>query len=82
MEGETLRYQKPKIERAERVCKLCSSDEVGDEWHYLVKCGNQNISNIRKNFMEQIVKIQPQLRDFKTHTLMHYCVRNVNNVSR
>ena len=47
---------------------------MGDEWHYLVKCGNQNISNIRTTFVEQIVTIQPQLKDFETHTLMHYCV--------
>ena len=71
---EVLRYQKPKIERSERVCKLCHRGEVGDEWHYLVKCGNQNISNIRTTFVEQIVTIQPQLKDFETHTLMHYCV--------
>ena len=72
---EILRYHKTeKIERSERKCTLCTNKEVGDEWHYLANCKNNNISKNRAQFMEKIITIQPQLKTFELHTLMHYCV--------
>ena len=35
---ETGRYQRPRLAVEERVCKMCSSDEVEDESHFLLRC--------------------------------------------
>jgi hypothetical protein len=46
---ETGRYQKPYVERKDRLCQLCASNEVEDEYHFLFKC--QKLKDIRlKNF--------------------------------
>ena len=72
---EVMRYHKTeKIERSERKCTLCNNGEVGDEWHYLTNCRNYNISKTRAQFMEKVITIQPQLKNFKPRTLMHYCI--------
>ena len=73
---ETMRYQKTTSRklRAERKCTLCNKDEAGDEWHYLVSCQNNDIHDIRTDFIETVVSLQPQLKTFGTRLLMHYCV--------
>ena len=67
---EKMRYQK--IQRAERKCTLCKENEVGDEWHYLMRCGNQSISDTRKQFIKRVINIQPQLEKFVIRDLMIY----------
>ena len=69
---EQMRYQK--IDKSERKCRICKADEVGDEWHYLTRCRNENIIDIRHTFMEKMVSIQPQLKDFNCKNIMQYCL--------
>ena len=68
---ERMRYQK--IEKDERKCPFCS-EEVGDEWHYLTKCSNRNIYEVRSEFVAKVKSIQPQLTNFNLINLMKYCV--------
>ena len=35
---ETGRYQRPKIPRHERICRFCSSGEIENESHFILKC--------------------------------------------
>ena len=36
------------IPRDERVCTVCHSDEVGDEFHYLLNWSNENVNNKKR----------------------------------
>ena len=49
-------------------------NESGDEWHYLIRCTNQKISDTRSQFVVKIKNIQPQLANFKMADLMKYCL--------
>ena len=47
---ERMRYQK--TDRSERLCPICQTGEVGDEWHYLHKCPNEEVMMVRKDCRE------------------------------
>ena len=38
LELETARYWSPRIPVSERVCKLCTLDEVENEFHFVMEC--------------------------------------------
>ena len=46
---ETGRYKK--ISFSDRKCKHCDQNEVGDERHYLMSCGNIMFTFLRQNFL-------------------------------
>ena len=46
---EVGRYKK--IPRNMRICPLCSSKALGDEFHYLLKCENTTLENTRDTFI-------------------------------
>ena len=69
---EILRYQKIKIE--ERLCPICDTNEIGDEFHYFIKCNNQSMEMLRVKFNEEVCKIQPQLRYFDLKNKVKYCM--------
>jgi hypothetical protein len=69
-----MRYQE--IERTERKCSLCTEEEVGDEWHYLTQCKNNEISDLRCDFVKKIKCIQTQLNDFNLVNLMKYTMHD------
>ena len=39
------------IPRHERLCTVCDLEEVGDEFHYIFNCNNQDISQNRKELL-------------------------------
>ena len=39
------------IQRSERVCELCNSEEIGDEFHYLFNCQDATIARERKKLL-------------------------------
>ena len=47
---ESGRYKK--IPRVERLCPLCNRSEIGDEFHYLLKCTHSSLSHTRGIFLE------------------------------
>ena len=71
---EVLRYQKKKLERAERMCDICNTPGIGDEKHYLSDCSNRKIREIRKNFHAEITPKVPQLIHFSSYEFMKYCL--------
>ena len=57
---ESGRYKK--IPRVERLCPLCNRSEIGDEFHYLLKCTHsslsmcdENIINLSASYIENIL---------------------------
>ena len=71
---ETGRYTRPPTPRAERICKLCPLNIVGDEKHFLLTCPKFQVerSDMFKNLSEFFNV--PNKDDFQTFfTLMNYC---------
>ena len=71
---EVLRYNRQKIEREDRKCTICNSNQVGDEIHYLLNCTNQNISKIRKIHIEELRKTIDQFQNFTETCMIQYCL--------
>ena len=69
---ERMRYQQ--VKREERICPICERKEIGNEWHYLLKCDNTQIRNTRSHFFGLIKNIQPQSRNLKDENLIKYCM--------
>ena len=41
-------------ERRDRICKLCTKNEIGDEYHYLHSCDQKEIKDIRSELESKI----------------------------
>ena len=75
---ESGRYTKTPYE--DRVCTLCQSNEIGDEFHYLLSCSNQNISETRNIFLNELYGINSSFRLFGTNNLFLY-ILNIHDKS-
>ena len=71
---ETQRYNKEKITREERKCDICNLNETGDEEHYLNRCNNDKIEDIRRTFFSNIRLCNPQLDTFSDKNIVDYCL--------
>ena len=41
------------IPRDERICTVCDRGEVGDEFHYLLNCSNENVKRNRTKYVDK-----------------------------
>ena len=71
---EILRYNKKYPNREDRTCNICELNEVGDEKHYLYKCRNGAVADVRSNFFKSIKETCPQLAYFKDEDIITYCI--------
>ena len=67
-----MRYNKKKINREERICKICNTGEQGDEEHYLLRCRNVELEYIRKNFLQEVRESAPILQNFSDQNIIDY----------
>ena len=61
-------------------CTLCQSDEIGDEFHYLMSCPNNEFVKLRNTFVTDICKINSSFRSIDTKNLFLY-ILNVHDKS-
>ena len=52
------------IPRDERICTVCDSGEVGDYFHYLLNCSNENVKRNRTSMLINIIHIIPVCPNF------------------
>ncbi len=71
---ETGRYSKKAIKRADRICKICNTSELGDEEHYLRRCGNSLMEITRNKFLLDIKQKCPQMASFSNDNIIDYCI--------
>jgi hypothetical protein len=69
---ESGRYTKTPYE--DLFCTLCQSNEIGDEFHYLLSCSNQKISETRNIFLNDLYGINSSFRLFGTNNLLLYSI--------
>jgi hypothetical protein len=56
LEIESERYQN--IMREERICKNCNLNEIGDEYHFFLKCTANH--SLRNNLFNKIILNKPE----------------------
>jgi hypothetical protein len=59
---ETGRYNN--IERHRRFCDFCDQDQLGDEYHTLLECKNQNIVQLRERYIPRYYRNNPNMIKF------------------
>ena len=69
---EKLRYSN--IKRDERLCPICNIKEIGDEYHYLLKCTNNSIEKLRDNFKNSVIGMSKELRKLDIINIIKYCI--------
>ena len=69
---ESGRYKK--IPGVERLCPLCNRSEIGDEFHYLLKCTHSSLSHIRGIFLEILYLINSNFTNVLQGTIFIYNV--------
>ena len=52
------------IPRDERICTVCDSGEVGDEFHYLLNCSNENVKRNRTKYVDKYYTHHPNVPKF------------------
>ena len=79
---ESGRYKK--IPRVERPCLLCNRSEIGDEFHYLLKCTHSSLSHTRGIFLESLYSINSNFTNMSCKALFLYiismCDENIINL--
>jgi hypothetical protein len=75
---ESGRYTKTPYK--DRFCTLCQSNEIGDEFHYLLLCSNQKISETRNIFLNDLYGINSSFHLFDTNDLFLYII-NIHDKS-
>ena len=67
------------------VCPLCNRSEIGDEFHYLLKCTHSSLSHIRGIFLESLYSINSNFTNMSCKALFLYimsmCDQNILNLS-
>ena len=61
---ETGRYVN--IEHNLRLCPICNLHvhEVGDEYHYFLRCNNKKLEKLRENFLNELLQINCKFDQF------------------
>ena len=71
---ETLRYVKPEIDAQDRKCTICNLDDTGDELHYLLRCTNENIIQVRNSHLKDMRNTIDQFHQFNDECIVQYCL--------
>ena len=65
-----LRYKNVKI--SERVCKVCNSNQIGDEFHAVIQCKNPKIQEARNILWKKIGDICPDFTKLSSLSKITY----------
>ena len=65
------------IPRDERICTVCDTGEVGDEFYYLLNCSNENVKRNRTKYVDKYYTHHPNVPNFCSLTNMTSKSKNV-----
>ena len=65
--------------RDERICTICDSGEVGDEFHYLLNCFNENVKRNRTKYVDKYNTRHPNVS--KYCSIMNMTAKSKNMLS-
>ena len=69
---EELRYNNTK--REERLCPICDLNVIGNENHYVLWCTNEAIKFARERFIENAIRVAPELQQLGNKNTIQYCI--------
>ena len=52
------------VERHHRFCEICNLETVGDEYHYLFECNNEELVELRKRCVSNYYRVRPNMYTF------------------
>ena len=58
------------VSRADRLCHLCDSADIGDEFHYIISCNY--LKQERENIIAVIMSILSNLMSYFLHVILLY----------
>ena len=61
------------IEHKKRLCTICNSDDIVDEYHYFINCKNLELENLREIFLKEILEINSGLSSLGKNEPFLYC---------
>jgi len=76
LEIERGRHSKPKTDRNLRICKLCNSNQVEDEYHFIMQCSLYN--DLREELFSKLCTIDKTFPDLQMHNRFIYLFCNGN----
>ena len=56
------------LRSSERICTVCDSGQVGDEFHYLLNCSNENVKRNRTKCADKYYTHHPNVPKFCSFT--------------
>lgn len=59
---ESGRYGRGRVERHERTCQFCDTNELEDEYHFVLKCSAYE--NLRSQYIKRYFYIRPSMAKF------------------
>ena len=60
------------IPAEKRLCMICEKNQVGDEYHYVMECDDDNVLNLRKCFFEHIYAVNKKYQLLDKCSLFTY----------
>ena len=69
---EKERYEN--VPREKRTRKICKSDLIGDEFHYLFECHDITLTQRRDLYINNILNTNPNFSVFDLKSLFYYVV--------
>ena len=64
----------PREKKNMTVCKICKSNLIGDEFHYLFECHDITLTQRRSLFISNILNTNPNFSVFDLKSLFYYVV--------
>ena len=58
---EAGRYGANRANRENRKCTKCNSEEVGDEFHFILTCTNPNLMELREKYISPYYSADPTM---------------------
>ncbi len=71
------KLRKRNIRRENRLCELCDSNEIGDEYHTIIECQNPKLVLHRKELFTLSKEISPQTESLNNKQIFYYMIQGI-----
>ena len=67
------------VPRDPRFCSFCDSQEIGTEFHVSMICKNEYLCKLRKDLLNNLYRISPQLEVLNELQLFRYVIKAIES---
>ena len=76
LEIETGRHRRPKVPVEERTCRICESNSIEDEQHFLIECLAPEIVQLRKKLTATAITCIPNYKNLNNREKFNEILTN------